>query len=192
MWSCPSTDRYPLPRVLGFDPGAERCGWAVVDDGPIYVASGIVATPYNNGERYQEYRLRLIDLWIDKARELIDRYEVQRIANELVPPVGGGNFMVAVQSQAVLSMLTVIQAQAMAINLPIHQYGSTTIKARIGGHKKATKVKVRNGVYFFFPELKESMWTEWVRVHDESDACAVALTDHGLRVPRNQPVGETA
>ena len=48
---------------------------------------------------------------------------------------------------------------------------------------KGRKHPFRNGVYSFFPALKESRGKEWVKVHDESDAIAIGLTHLGYRAP---------
>ena len=48
-------------RILAIDPGAERCGWALLEDGPTYIDSGILGLP-RQGADFQLYRLEL-DIW---------------------------------------------------------------------------------------------------------------------------------
>jgi Holliday junction resolvasome RuvABC endonuclease subunit len=176
-------------RVIGIDPGAERLGWAVIESGdPLKeVAVGIYGLKrHDNGskekkEPYQAYRLRLIEFWNKTAPVLFDKYEPEQLYNEILPSVGGGNFVVAVQSQLAATALTIIQSEAMRRNIPVSQIGATTIKKQIGGKGKSTKVQVRNGVYELLPSTKRFK-DEWVKIHDASDACAVALS--GLKAKR--------
>lgn len=170
-------------RILGIDPGAERLGWAVLDSGddPKEVAIGISGLKRGDNEKkepYHEYRLRLLGYWVEEAPALFDEYEPDLLVNEIVPVVGGGNFVAATQSQLATAALTVIQIEAMSRGIPIEQLGATTVKKKIGGDKKATKVRVRNGVYELLPSTLRFK-KEWVKVFDSSDACAIALCQMG-------------
>lgn len=174
-------------RVLAFDPGAERCGWAVIEGGrgstARYVRSGILAAPRADEEKYQPYRLRLISEMVEGMHGLLRTYTVGLVANETVPPVAGAAFSSnGVQAQLAATAISVVQAMALQDGIPVKQISALTVKKQIGGAKDATKVKVRNGVYHFFPEIKDEKWKEWVKVHDESDACAVGLTALGYAV----------
>lgn len=174
--------------ALGIDPGAERLGWAVVESegsgkDPKEVAVGIYGLKrHDNGskEPFQEYRLRLIEYWSKTVTDLLDRFEPDQIYNEIVPVVGSGNFVAATQSQLASTALTVIQVEAFRQQIPITQIGANTIKKKIGGAKNASKVKVRNGVFELLPST-ERFKQEWVKVHDSSDACAVALCGMGYK-----------
>lgn len=172
-------------RVLSFDPGAERCGWAVLDltdAGLVYVASGIIKTP-RLSEAFQDYRLRLIANIQLAVMRLVIIYDPDVCANETVPPVttvtpkqAGGTFSSnGVQAQLAATAVTTLQAIAIGLEIPVVQISAITVKARVGGGKSASKVKVRNGVYDCFPEIKDEKWKDWVKVHDESDACAVGI-----------------
>lgn len=134
----------------------------------------------NEGKKtdYQPYRLSLLDLWIKQTPTLIERYEPDEIVAEIVPPVGSGNFVVATQSQLALCAITTIQVIAKQHDIPLAQIGATTVKTRIGGHKKATKVAVRNGVFKLIPELEDRR-KEWTKMFDISDAVAIGLTHWG-------------
>jgi Holliday junction resolvasome RuvABC endonuclease subunit len=173
-------------RVLGIDPGAERLGWAIIEAGdePKEVdvgISGLEREDNGSKEPYHEYRLRLLGYWIEEAPRLFDEYRPDELVNEIVPVVGGGNFVAATQSQLATAALTVIQIEALSRGIPIHQVGATTVKKNIGGSGKASKVKVRNGVYSLLPSTLRFK-KEWVKVHDSSDACAIALCKMGYKV----------
>lgn len=168
-------------RVLAFDPGAERCGYACLEPGPVYVGSGINGVKREKGEKYQDYRLRLIQFWTTNTARLLRSLKPELVVTEIVPAVGGGNFVIATQSQLAAAAATVIQSIAMLNEVPVKQIGATTVKARIGGSNKATKVKVRNGVLELMPEQKVKA-NEWKTVFDESDAYAIALAHLGYRI----------
>lgn len=133
-----------------------------------------------NGSKlpYQEYRLKLLDFWIETTPNLLESYRPDKVVSEIVPVVGGGNFVVATQSQLAIAAVTVVQVVAKQYGIPVTQIGATTVKTRIGGDKKASKVKVRNGVFKIMPEL-ERFKKEWVKMFDVSDAVAIGLTDMG-------------
>jgi Holliday junction resolvasome RuvABC endonuclease subunit len=167
-------------RVLAFDPGAERMGWAVLEDGPkpVYVASGIIRFHRRPNEEYQHYKLRLEEHYTYVGPELLSNYHPDRVVNETVPAVGFNN---ATQADLAKTAITVIHAMAYERDFPVYQIGATTIKTQIGGSKKATKVKVRNGVIMLLPELAGRK-KEWVKVFDESDAIATGLTALGYSI----------
>lgn len=168
-------------RVLGIDPGAEHLGWAVIQkekDGPKYVGSGVFGVKREEKEKYQPYKLRLIQFWVKHTDYLLDSYVPDLLVSEIIPVVGGGNFVAATQSQLAATAITTIQAIAGVRGYKIEQVAANTVKKRIGGKKDATKVQVRNGVYRQLPELKVR-GTEWTKHFDEPDAIAIALTHLG-------------
>lgn len=179
-----------MSKVLGFDPGAFRMGWCVLEKGedtgsaPKLVGSGVFGLERgSNGskkEEYQKYRLRLIEFWIEQATYLYRAYKPELVVNEIVPVVGGGNFVLATQGQLAATAITTAQAVALQQKIRVEQIGATTIKKRIGGKKNATKVGVRNGVYAIMPETKR-FHSEWTKVFDCSDAFAIALTHLGYK-----------
>lgn len=181
-------------RLLAFDPGAERQGWAVLtrdakrfkNKPPEYDGMGYFGVPRKVNESsqkkkdFQPYRLSVIDLWIEQTPILIERYEPDEIVSEIVPPVGGGQFVVATQSHLALCAITTVQTVAKQHGIPVHQIGATTIKARIGGGKKATKVAVRNGVIKLMPSLADFK-KEWTKVFEISDAFGAGLAHWGYK-----------
>lgn len=175
-------------RVLAIDPGAVRCGFSVLDftskkKEPESVGLGFFGIDRKrDGKKipYQQYRFEVIDLWIDQANALILKYQPNELVAEIVPPVGSDNFVIATQSQLAATAITTIQVIAKQYSIPLFQIGATTVKKKIGGNKKATKVAVRNGVFQILPEL-ERFKKEWVSVFDVSDAVAIGLTHLGYR-----------
>lgn len=173
--------------VLSFDPGAERMGYAVLKQNKekaiTKLGYGQLGVPrqrnkQNKQEPYHDYRMKVMDFWLVEAPALIKSFKPDIIVNEIVPVVGGGNFVVATQSQLASTAITVVQTIAKQQGVPIKQIGATTVKAKIGGGKKATKVAVRNGVFKIMPEL-EIHKKEWTKVFDISDAFAIGFTHLG-------------
>lgn len=175
-------------KILGFDPGAERMGVACVSLNPktkcpVDEGSAIFRVPRvrnESKEPFQEYRLRLIEFWIETAPNLLREYNPDVVVGEIVPVVGGGNFVVATQSELARTAITVVYVVAFQMGLPVRQVGATTVKKAIGGSGKATKVAVRNGVLNLLPETDQYR-EEWKKTFDRSDAYAVALTSMGCK-----------
>lgn len=169
---------------MGIDPGAKRLGWSVVgrkQDGTYnYEDSGIVACERDDGEAYQAYRLRAIVQGVKAFQAHIPWYTPDEIVVETLP-VKGFNDMG--QAYLALSVISAIQGYAYAEGYKVSQIGATTVKARIGGSNKASKVRVRNAVWQVFPELTAKA-PEWKKVYDESDAIAIALTHLGYTRPK--------
>lgn len=172
---------------MSFDPGAKRMGWSVIKgDGkstPTWQGSGIATFERDEKEKFQVYRLRVIDFWVTRTGELLNSYKPDELINETVPAVGGGNFVVATQSYLANVAITTIQTIARAKGYLVKQIGATTVKKKIGRAKNATKVKVRNGIYEIMPEMKtrHTQWTQ-PKCMDEPDAIAVALTHLGYEL----------
>lgn len=170
-------------RLLAIDPGAFKCGWCVLqgepDQVPNSIASGIFGLERGKDEKYQPYRLRLIQFWVKQADYLLSSHKPDLVVNEIIPAVGGGNFVIAAQSQLAATAITTIQTIAYQKSIEVRQIGATTVKKKIAGNGKATKVQVRNGVYAILPETK-IFHNEWTKVYDQSDAFAIGLTAWGL------------
>lgn len=166
-------------RVLAVDPGAERCGWAVLDDGPKLVQSGILRTPREDME-YQDYRLYLEIRSLGYFDNLLYAYQPDLVVNEIIPAVGGGNFVVATQSYLANCVVTCLHACAYREGMKVEQISARTVQSKIavrGKSKKITKVQVRNGVIAHLPELKSRVSD---LVADESDAIAIGLVALGV------------
>lgn len=175
-------------RVLGIDGGAERLGWAIVEDGsngPVYLGSGLVKMPRDKGV-FQEYRLEFIEAYVralTKPGSILDQslLEVDEVVNETVPAVGSFR---GTQMYLVNVGITVIQTLAIERGIKVSQIGATTVQSMIVGKRakgvKVTKPQVRNGVISLLPELAPRK-RDWVKHFDEPDAIAVALAHLGYK-----------
>jgi Holliday junction resolvasome RuvABC endonuclease subunit len=172
-------------RVLSFDGGAFRMGWGCIEGGPkvapVYIGSGIEGITKMEGEKDQAYRLRLIEFWCRTGPALLDRYEPDLVATETLPLFGGDGFSNNVQSKLVATALTTLQAMCVLHRKNVTQIAAISVKARIGGTKKASKVAVRNGVITLLPDLapRKFDWTESKKAMDEPDALGVGLVALG-------------
>lgn len=185
-------------NVLSLDSGAERMGWCVLScdrkgdkssvrhEGSGYF--GVAREPNKSSGKktdFQPYRLSLLDFWIETTPDLIRRYGVDEVVSEIIPPAGGGNFVVATQSHLALCAVTTVQVIAKQRGISVHQIGATSVKKRIGGNSEATKVQVRDGVFKVLPELADRK-KEWTKVFDVSDAVAINLTHLGFKNPKTE------
>lgn len=168
---------------MGIDPGAKRLGWSVLskkpDGTPKYWDSGIHICERKDSELYQAYRLRAMESIIRSFKVHLPWFTPDEIVIETLP-VRGFNDMG--QAYLALSVVSAITGYAMSEGYKVSQIGATTVKARIGGSNKASKVRVRNGVWQLLPELQGK--TGWKKVYDESDAVAIALTHLGYSRPK--------
>lgn len=173
-------------KILGYDSGAERMGFSCLEgDGttaPVYIDSGIVR--FHRGDQdYQPYKLKLIEYWTFVAPSHFALYDPDAIVCETLPAVGFGN---AVQAELAKAAIITVMAMAIERDIPVYQIAAVTVKTRIGGHKNATKVQVRNGVIKLLPELepRKFEWTDAKKTMDEPDALGVTLTQLGYSVSR--------
>lgn len=156
-------------------------GWAVLEGEkgapPVYFDSGIAGILKGDKEKDQAYRLRLIDFWSVRGFEMLETYEPELVAFETLPLVGGAGFSGNVQSKLVATAVTALQTVCSIHGTPVVQIAAVTVKARLGGGKSATKVKVRDGVILQLPVLapRRMEWTESKKAMDEPDALGVGL-----------------
>src|SRR4051812_31322897 len=99
---------------------------------PKWLGSGFYAVARDRNEKtpepYQAYRLRLIDYWLKEASSLFPSSQPAVLVNEIAPVVGGGNFVVATQSQLVSTEITEVKEVARQNDLEFQQLGATTVK----------------------------------------------------------------
>ena len=173
-------------KVLAHDSGAERMGWSVLEgDGetaPVYIDSGIERFP-RRGMDFQPYKLELIKHYTYFTPAMLVRYDPDAVVFETLPAVGFNNAI-----QAELAKAETVTAMAMAIerDYPVYQIAAVTVKKRIGGNQKASKVQVRNGVISLLPELepRKFEWTDSKKTMAEPDGIAIGLTHLGYSVLR--------
>lgn len=174
-------------RILSFDPGAKRCGFAVLEKKekgePEVLGFGFQGLKRKDGEKFQPYRLRLIDLWVQKASSLIEHHAPTKVVVETVPVMSGGNFANIAYSSLVATVATVIQTITIERKIPLEQVAANSVKRKIGGVKDATKPKVRDGVFELLPSFaarykdSKTPLKEW----DIYDALAIGLYELGYK-----------
>lgn len=184
-------------KILSFDPGAKRLGWAVVSATPqgdlYYHGSGLLGLTKEEGIKDQEYKLLLIESLIEPVLDILEEYMPDQVSCEIVPSVGSGNFSVAGQSYMANTAIVVAKCLAYQVGIPVKQIAARTMQTTIAKRpdkptKKITKVQVRNGVTEFFPSLKDRAKD---MSFDETDAIAVGLASLGVHYPGLLDVRQT-
>lgn len=172
-------------RTLNFDPGGEKLGWAVLDPGPSYVASGVCRWP-RAGRPYQPYRMSLTEQVRDEVWRLYMAWLPERVITEVVPAIGSQGFMASGQGYIANVVATTIHNMAMEIGIPIEQVSARSWEAKIAKRKtkkeKVTKPKIRNGVLVHLPGLKQEL-AEYLNEWDRWDAIAIGLHNLGCVTP---------
>jgi Holliday junction resolvasome RuvABC endonuclease subunit len=171
-------------RVLSFDPGAKRMGWAVLQtrlDQPVVIESSYVLL--ERKEDYQPYRLRLLNYWTRRTANLLKTYKPDKVATEIVPPTGFGPSGGAIQAQLATAAITAVQVVTLVFEVPLEQISSRTMQKAITGKAPATKTKVRDGVIKLVPSLEQRRkeWTGKAAIYEEVDAIGVGLTAMGYK-----------
>lgn len=169
-------------RVLSFDSGAKRAGWAVLESGPKYIASGVIEHD-RGATKYQEYAMHLTEQWVIHTSEFIREYSPDQIVTEIVPAYGMNDYG---QGYLVNVMATTVHAIALGMGVEVSHVSAVKVQNAIaipGRPKKLTKVQVRNGVVSLLPELIERV-PDWTKVMEEPDALAVGLWFLGLTVTK--------
>lgn len=161
-------------RVLSFDSGAKRAGWAVLDPGPEYISSGVEECIRRPKQTYQGYRMELTEHWVEFTAHLLDEYKPTHVVTEIVPPYGMNDF-----SQGYLAnvMATTVHAITFGYGKEPFQVSAKRVQEQIairGKSTKITKPQVRNGVVSLIPELK-SRAGGWTKIWEEPDAIAIGL-----------------
>ncbi len=168
-------------RVLAVDPGARRAGWAILETGPVYVASAVEHFPRPKEEPFQRYRMRLTERWVELGGWLLTTFKPDVVVTETVPSTGANNM-----SQLYLAnvMATTLHTVCVAHDVPVSQVSARSVSSRIairGRGSKITKPQIRNGVLAFLPELRPRL-SDWVKVFEEPDAIAIGLHALGYKV----------
>lgn len=155
-------------KILAIDPGAERCGYALIESGPSLIESGVLNVPRRD-QAFQEYRLRLeedVAIYFDPLFIL----PPDKVTNEIMPAVGGGNFAVATQSYLANCTVSVLHTLAFLYEVPVEQISARTVQKQIGikGRTgKVSKAGMRKGVLQCLPCLNEHIkdpewpWDRW-------------------------------
>lgn len=176
-------------KVLSIDPGAERCGWAVLEPGlpgPKVTDSGVFRCPRND-EDFQDYRIRLENEAFYFFLHQLTEVDATHVVNEIVPAVGGGNFVVATQSYLVNTVVASLHIAAFIHGVWPEQIAARTVQKRVGitGRTgKVTKAGMRNGVVTIIPDLLPhvSAKDEWP--WDRWDAIGIGIAYMGYSIER--------
>jgi crossover junction endodeoxyribonuclease RuvC len=165
-------------RVLGIDPGYDRCGFAVLGCTPqgrdaTVMASGTLRTPRSIS---LAQRLHLLG---EQLSEVLATWKAEEMAIEQIYYNRNVKTVIEV-SQA----RGVILERAAAVGVNVVEYNPSIIKSQLTGNGQAKKEQVA------FMVCRLTGLKQDAKLDDEMDAIAVALC-HGMRmsIPR-QLVGE--
>jgi crossover junction endodeoxyribonuclease RuvC len=149
-------------RILGIDPGYDRCGWALLCAAPgqtgQVLASGTLQTARGNAlaNRLHELALGLDDLLQQYAPDCLAVEELYFTKNVKT-------------AIAVAQARGVVLERAAAAGLPIGEYAPTMVKSQLTGNGRADKQQVA------FMVRRLVALDQAARLDDELDAIAVAL-----------------
>lgn len=179
-------------RVIGIDPGAKRLGYAVLEDGK-YVTSGCTGYMREDGEKYQDYKHRLIQLTARVTYPLLESYKPDRWISEIQPAISSSSYAAAGQAELVKAVMVVLETCLALEWKAFEWYAATSIKKLLVGDGKATKTKIRSHVLNLYGnDLPPSKKKDWAKVFDESDALAIASIGAGYRYKKARKRGTVA
>ena len=169
-----------MAQLLSVDPGAERCGWAILEPGPKLIDSGVAKWP-RNGREFQKYRLELEQnaywFWNHKLLSPL----IGTVVNETVPAVG---FNVSTQAYLASCVVATLHVAAFTRGRGVSQVSARTVQSHIakrGTSKNITKAQVRNGVIEIMPEVGQQL-TQHLMEWDRWDAIAAGLCHLGYKL----------
>ena len=148
-------------RVLGIDPGLDRTGWAVVENGPtgaFLVAAGLIHTAKD-----LPFQIRLKQTY----------EEIQKVIKEFKPEVAALEAMFFLKRA--MTMSHTIQTRGVIVlameqnNLEVFEYPAKRVKLTISGSGAADKKQMQRMVQLTL-KLKEIL-----RPDDVADAAAIAI-----------------
>lgn len=170
-----------MRQLLAIDPGAEKCGWAILEPGPKLIDSGVQKWPRGSNEAYQAYRLRVEHdaLWFFDA--ILASQHIGRVVNEIVPPAGFNN---SSQSYLANCVASALHCAGFSRGCSVSQISARTVQSRVAKKKSGnhiTKAQVRNGVIEIMPEVGKAL-TQHLMEWDRWDAIALGLTSLGHKL----------
>ncbi|MEK7194451.1 MAG: crossover junction endodeoxyribonuclease RuvC [Patescibacteria group bacterium] len=145
-------------RVIGIDPGFERCGVAVLEENKLLFSTCIIT---ESSDKHEE---RLLTLGQELGK-IIKKWKPNALATEKL--FFNINIKTALK---VAEARGVILYEAARADLPVHEYSPQAIKIAVTGYGKASKPQVETMVLRLLG-LKTPP-----RHDDETDAIAVAIT----------------
>ena len=148
-------------RVLGIDPGLDRTGWAVVENGPtgaFLVSAGLIHT-----DKDLPFQIRLKQTY----------EEIQKVIQEFKPEVAALEAMFFLKRA--MTMSHTIQTRGVIVlamaqnNLEVFEYPAKRVKLTITGSGAADKKQMQRMVQLTL-KLKEVLNPD-----DVADAAAIAI-----------------
>lgn len=148
-------------RVLGIDPGIQRCGWAVVEGQAKFTAIAFDCL-FTVKEEVMGRRLEII---FDQISLLFKKYQPQvAVMEDLFFNTNAKTAIIVGQARGVIMLA------AQKANIPLISYPPLEIKMAITGYGRAEKEQIQKMV-------KSILKLETIPKQDDTaDALAVALT----------------
>lgn len=135
--------------ILGIDPGNNRLGYSGLSSTELIVY-GMIHNP-RGAEKFNQHLNASIVRISDEFPIVIDSINPDLIAAETVP-VGrlGSN------SELVVAAITVCKVIAHQFGIPWKDLGANTVKKEVAGDGLASKAKIKNAVFGYFPALEDA------------------------------------
>jgi len=149
-------------RILGIDPGYDRCGWAVIEQvgNQVTVIAYDCLTPPKKSDKLERFQL----LWQSLA-EIFTQYQPEELAIESL--YFSRNVSTALPVSEVRGLLFGL---AFEKGIPITEYAPNQIKLSVTGYGRADKTQVLTMITKLLGLEKSP------KIDDTGDALAVALT----------------
>jgi Holliday junction resolvasome RuvABC endonuclease subunit len=152
-----------MTRIIGIDPGAKACGWAVWIDGKV-VRCGVLGLAAKKDEdeadRWHKFGRHLDALLAGGCDLLAYELVVKHFAAGAAQVYGGFKALILERARRA-------DVDPLGINL-------MTVKKRATGHGDADKTRMLEAARFQWPGLE-------IEKHDAADACWIAETAAWLR-----------
>lgn len=157
-------------RILAFDPGYDRLGWAVgeIRDRQFFLLNlGLLHSP-----KASSHLLRLKELH-RQMQEVFEQYQPNALAVETL--IFARNISTALPVSEVRGMIFTLGMQR---NLIVSEYAPSQIKSTVTGNGQADKKAVQKMIYLQFAKDEQAMkLLNQSHLDDTIDAVAILLTD---------------
>ena len=163
-------------RILSIDPGMKRLGYSTIEftssDDLSLISYGMIHIPRTD-EKFNPYLNLAIEKITNDFPRILDASEPAFIVSEIVP-VGrlGSN------SELVVAAITVCKTIAFQWGIEWRDIAANTSKVKVTGDGRASKAKIKNAVFGYFPEL-EARHKE-IRTKEKTDG------DKVVGIPQDQ------
>ena len=153
-------------RILGIDPSTVKTGWAIIDDGPKILASGVIKA----GGSSRPARLASID-W--QLRKIVKKWKPKEVAVE-------GGYVGFGKNRNPPAQLALAEARGVCVAVGaqggrrVSYYSPSEVKLSVTGRGNADKAMVARVLHLRFGIA------EFID-DNASDGIAVAITHHQRR-----------